>query len=150
MSNDTKTSNRTSNLVAERFNQNEKLAQSIAESSPEARQKIDILTEAKERAMTDLVAYQERTFEDRVEKEKGKLMEKYISEPANRLETPEARAQDMALIDEQSRERTAQRDQWNRENLERAYQSNVYAVLNIDRENAQAAHKPQIEPEMDQ
>lgn len=150
MSNDTKTPNANSNSLHEGFNVSEHTNRRIAAAAPETKQRLEVVNQAHMRALDDLSAYQERTFEDRVEKARTKLLENYINDPANRMDTPEARQQDMAVIDEQAKFQIKQRDEWAQKNLVRAHQSNVYAILNIEKDEAQINHKPEIEPEIDE
>ncbi|MEP5729994.1 MAG: hypothetical protein ABJL67_11575 [Sulfitobacter sp.] len=124
---------KTSGDMTQEFNADNRLAASIAQASPDAQKKIREQVALSEQAMENRAKWQEATHDDRVDKERVRLMEKYMNDPAPRPTSLEARQNDQQIMTEQAERNVSYREQSFLDGMKNTTKSQVYQILKNDR-----------------
>lgn len=118
------------------FTADTRLGAAIAKASPEAQQKLRDHQAYCDAAYENRLEWQEETKPARVEKERTRLLDRYMNDPAPRPNTSEARQNDMKIIAEQSEKHVTQRDQHQLNSFKSVSKSVAYQILKEDRQQA--------------
>lgn len=129
--------------LARDFTGDVRLGESIAKASPGAQRRIKEHLKVSAEAYEDSANWQEKTRPDRVSKERARLLERYMNDQAPRPNSPEARANDMKIIEEQSERNVSQRDQYHLDSIKRVSKSMTYQILKSDRQQGAQSHGAQ-------
>lgn len=130
---------KTAGEMAKEFTADNRLGQAIANASPETQAKLHAHLVNSEQAYENQAKWQVETKPDRVLKERNRLLERYMNDPAPRPNSLEARQNDMRIIDEQADRNVTQRDQHQLNSFKNVVKSQSYQMLRNDREQ-QAQH----------
>ncbi|MBM1556242.1 hypothetical protein JQV19_06210 [Sulfitobacter mediterraneus] len=124
--------------LAHQFNIDNRLGASIAKASPEAQAEIQKQLELSSQTLEKSAKWQQDNHAERVDKERTRLLDRYMNEPANRPNTQEARQNDMKIIEEQAEKHVTQREESYQNNFRTFAKSQVYNILQNDRQQNQA------------
>lgn len=140
--------------LSQQFNIDNRLGASIAKATPEAQKDIWKQFNLSAQTLEKSEEWQKDKRGDRVDKERARLLERYMNDPAPRPNTPEARQQDMKIIDEQSEANVTRWEDSHKESVKRVTKSQVYQILQNDREQyqsqQQAPEQGHTDPEREQ
>ena len=124
---------KTAGDMTQEFNADNRLAASIAQASPDAQEKIREQIALSEQAIESRAKWQESVHQDRVDKERVRLMEKYMNDPTPRPNSLEARQNDQEIMMEQAERNVAYREQSYLDGMRNTTKSQVYQILKNDR-----------------
>lgn len=127
------------------FNHNQELAAAIAQASPEAREKCEMLRDLADKQFEAEKKSQHNRHQFRLNAAKVKLLENYVKDQARLPEKPDqAQAEnDLKIIGEQAGRMVAEKEAYYLDNIGRQAEKNIRLVLAEDRQAQTARHGQQ-------
>ena len=128
------------------FNEGHDVAQQIAQLSPEARQKAQMVQELGDESLDTERKSQQRAHNFRVMKTKVDLYENYVMSPA--LRHPEGKAQDIEIINQEAERIVTAREEYHLDQITKGTEAKIRHLIAKDRQVADgSASNPELEVE---
>ena len=123
--------------VSEAFNKEEALSERIAAASPEAQARVRFQMKLSEERLFTEKQQQQRHHQFRLGREENYLLKKYIADPAPRPDNPQARTQDLAIIEKEAQRRLGEKEARYLDAIKKDSQANIQQILKADRAGPQ-------------